>query len=701
MLLTYWRVHLLYTIPPTLLLFFILRPLLSRRNIFSILFHVVIATLYTFPWDSYIIKNHAWTYADWAVMFTLAKVPIEEVFFFIIQSIFTSQLYLLLGMLQTPSQHLLYLSSSHSRATARKIAYSIPLLALPAMGIAGWRAGIPETYTFYLGCILWWITPIMTFLWFIAGDHFLSRRTTSLLTIAIPTIYLCIVDTIALKAGTWHITERTSTGYFVWPDLPLEEATFFLLTNTLLTFGMSAFERCFAVIDVFGDLLASDAATSAQEKNTPTTFPVKVAPKPDSLNSVEFIKFLYKSLLLRVNSLPIAYKARITAFESTQETLSKHSKSFHTASYIFPSNVRRDLVILYAFCRVLDDFCDESESQEEAKRLIDMSKEWLDLLYSPSTPLESPSLPSSHEKQYNTNKGSTAAGSGRSTNAVHGVATSTPSNFVLSTFLHKRVPEEAQPAFYLLSTISNKIPRYPFDDLIAGYEWDLAGQSARPISTTEDLVEYSRLVASSVAEMCVWAMWANEGISPDLSEDDKKHVLQKAASMGVALQITNIARDIKEDATKGRIYIPSEWFETLPQPESMDDLISTITPPGEARELAARKQDGEYLRQCANEKTSPDPKKFRYHTYLNQLLNLAEKHTEGTSEAITRLPASCQAGIRAATGVYIAIGKEIENRAFQNAKRAVGCENLEYDGTRVSMTKGQRIRIALKEVYGL
>lgn len=573
------------------------------------------------------------------------------------------------------------------------------------MGIIGWRMGIPDSNTFYLGCILWWITPIMTFLWFIAGDHFLSRRFTALLTIAIPTIYLCIVDTIALKAGTWHITERTSTGYFVWPDLPLEEATFFLLTNTLLTFGMSAFERCFAVIDVFGDLLASDSASTTTQQYS--SKPIKHT--PESLSSFEFIKYLYKSLLLRIDSLPIAYKARISSFESTQATLSKHSKSFHTASYIFPSNVRRDLVILYAFCRVLDDFCDESETQEEAKRLIDMSKDYLDLLYSPSTPLESPAL--SEKRTSSSEKSHSTLGSG-------GVATSVPSNFVLSTFLHKQVPEEAQPAFYLLSTISHKIPRYPFDDLIAGYEWDLTGQNERPISTTEDLVEYSRLVASSVAEMCVWAMWANEGgidSSPSssssgsaLSEEDRRYVLSKAASMGVALQITNIARDIKEDATKGRIYIPSEWFETLPQSESANEVSSTVTPPSEAQELSARKQDGAYLSQCASENKAPDHKKFRYHTYLNQLLNLAEKHTEGTSEAILKLPSSCQAGIRAATGVYIAIGKEIETRAFESGNRGgkerenrTARERKEYDGTRVSMTKRERIRIAMKEVYGL
>ena len=584
--------------------------------------------------------------------FTIKKVPIEEIFFFIIQSIFTSQLYILLGLFETPSQHLIYPTNTLSRKLLR---YG-PLAFLPAVGIVGWRNAIPETHSFYLGCILWWITPITTFLWFIAGDHFLSRSRTSFLTILIPTLYLCMVDTIALKAGTWHITERTSTGIFVWKDLPLEEAVFFFATNALLVCGVSAFERAFAVIDVFGDLLASQIRYSPVSfahfwsRSSLTSSCSIQAIQPNHLFTYEYVQFLLRSLVLRVDNLPASYQARIPAFERTQEVLAIHSRSFHTASYIFPSAVRRDLVILYAFCRVMDDFCDESATKEEARNLIAMSKEWLDLLY--PSPLFVP------EKSDNT-------------------FVTPPSAYAISTFLHKRVPPEAQSAFFLLSTISSRIPRYPFNDLIAGYEWDLEA-SSRPIVTEADLIEYSRLVASSVAEMCVWAMWANEGLLQD--EEERKQVLDKAASMGVALQITNIARDIREDSAKGRIYIPQDWFNSSTYsdgPERIQDYKALVN---------------------ANYTTQPpSASEFRYPTYIRQLLELAETQKQGTSEAIRKLPHSCQAGIRAATRVYIGIGAEIQKRAFRGEGFAQ--PNLQYRGDRVSLNKWQRIRIALKEVY--
>ena len=453
-----------------------------------------------------------------------------------------------------------------------------------------------------------------------------------------------MVDTIALKAGTWHITERTSTGIFIWKDLPLEEGVFFLVTNTLLVCGMSAFERSFAVIDVFGDLLASRSRSSSSSDSSQTVH-------PNRLTMFEYIQFLARSLVLRVDSLPPSYQARIPAFDKTQQVLAVHSRSFHTASYIFPSAVRRDLVILYAFCRVLDDFCDESASKEEARSLISMSRDWLDLLYpSPLSRKERAAGPPPED------------------------CVSAPSAYSISAFLHKRVPIEAQPAFFLLSTISSRIPRYPFDDLIAGYEWDLDA-SNHPIVTEADLVEYSRLVASSVAEMCVWAMWANEGLLVD--EEEREQILDRAARMGVTLQITNIARDIRDDSAKGRIYIPQEWFK--------DSLSS---------DKIKRLQDQESLVKAGLTKQPPSASEFRYPTYIRQLLDLAKTYESGTSEAIRKLPHSCQAGIRAATRVYIGIGAEIEKQAFLN-----GQPNLQYQGDRVSLSKWQRIAIALKEVY--
>ena len=61
---------------------------------------------------------------------------------------------------------------------------------------------------------------------------------------------------------------------------------------------------------------------------------------------------------------------------------------------------------------------------------------------------------------------------------------------------------------------------------------------------------YSARVASSVGVMlCV------------IMGERRAEVLSRACDLGVAMQLTNIARDIGEDAKEGRLYIPHDWFQ--------------------------------------------------------------------------------------------------------------------------------------------
>ena len=572
-------------------------------------------------------------------------------------------------------------------------------------------------------------------------DHnwrfFLSNIKVALLTITLPTLYLCMVDTIALRAGTWHISEKTSTQIFVIKDLPLEEAVFFLVTNTLLVLGMSAFEKFHAVIDVFGDLLKDrngiscpttrrfllgsfSSPLSKQERAR-----IQKDPQSSSADSglVPHLRMLVSSILLPISSLPSSHLTRLTSFSSVSDILKIHSHSFHTASYIFPSDVRKDLVILYAFCRVLDDFVDESETTEEAESLVQVGKDWLDLLYGKSTSAEHAKLAAAigdlglagagqvdksdnghlnasglenghcgEEKNRITCYGEEKAHGPGNANGFHSVTPNTSplhglpqcrqiSQFEISSFLYKRVPPSARSSFFLLSTIAHKIPRYPFDDLIKGYEWDLKA-SSRPIQTEDDLVQYSRLVASSVAEMCVWAIWSNNRSSFELlSDGERKDVLEKAANMGVALQITNISRDIREDALNGRIYIPKDWFDRYAGDDSSIEADSSL-------------QDYRVLQSTASTRIPPNGQEFRYPVYIRQLLNLADVYQRGTSEAIMKLPKSSQAGIRSATQVYIGIGMKIQKEVLDVADGV----NV-YDGHRISLSKWERVAIALKEMY--
>lgn len=115
----------------------------------------------------------------------------------------------------------------------------------------GWTYAIPATKTFYLGCIIWWTLLVVSSIWYVAGAYIQKRYKETLISILVPTIYLCYVDLIALRARVWHINEATSLEIFPIVDLPIEEITFFFITNTIITMGAAAFDKSKAVIDTY------------------------------------------------------------------------------------------------------------------------------------------------------------------------------------------------------------------------------------------------------------------------------------------------------------------------------------------------------------------------------------------------------------------------------------------------------------------
>jgi phytoene synthase len=98
------------------------------------------------------------------------------------------------------------------------------------------------------------------------------------------------------------------------------------------------------------------------------------------------------------------------------------------------------------------------------------------------------------------------------------------------------------------------IPLEPFFDLLKGMEMDL--QKKRYI-TFNDLRTYCYNVASTVGLMCIEIFGYRHPSAKDF-----------AVNLGIALQLTNILRDIKKDAEKGRIYLPKEDLEKFNYYES-------------------------------------------------------------------------------------------------------------------------------------
>ena len=88
------------------------------------------------------------------------------------------------------------------------------------------------------------------------------------------------------------------------------------------------------------------------------------------------------------------------------------------------------------------------------------------------------------------------------------------------------------------------LPREPFLDLIEGVASDLVTDR---YETGEDLDAYCYRVASTVGLLCVRIFGAGRGVADPY-----------AVALGKALQVTNILRDVGEDAERGRIYLPQE-----------------------------------------------------------------------------------------------------------------------------------------------
>ena len=110
------------------------------------------------------------------------------------------------------------------------------------------------------------------------------------------------------------------------------------------------------------------------------------------------------------------------------------------------------------------------------------------------------------------------------------------------------------------------LPRERFDELIDGVEMDLTHSRYQ---TFDALLEYCRRVASAVGLICVEIFGYRDPAARDY-----------ATHLGIALQLTNIVRDVAADARRGRIYLPADDLSRFGVSE--DDLRRGVVTPAVA-----------------------------------------------------------------------------------------------------------------------
>jgi phytoene synthase len=162
--------------------------------------------------------------------------------------------------------------------------------------------------------------------------------------------------------------------------------------------------------------------------------------------------------------------------------------------------------------------------------------------------------------------------------------------------------------------------------LLEGFEWDARG---RRYASLAELRAYAMRVAGTVGAMMALVMNVRE-----------RHLLARACDLGVAMQLTNIARDVGEDARNARVYLPLEW-------------------------LHAAKVDPEAL--LARPAFTP-----ALGSVIERLLAEARALYERSDPGIANLPSACRPGMYAARLLYAEIGNEVARRGFDSvSQRAV------------------------------
>ena len=170
------------------------------------------------------------------------------------------------------------------------------------------------------------------------------------------------------------------------------------------------------------------------------------------------------------------------------------------------------------------------------------------------------------------------------------------------------------------------IPRELPEALLEGFAWDM---ECRRYRTLADLNAYAARVAGTVGAMMSLLMNAREPA-----------VLARACDLGVAMQLTNIARDVGEDARRGRLYLPLDWLES-----QGIDADAWLARPVYSPELGL---------------------------VIDRLLRHADALYERAAAGIASLPAGCRPAMHAARLLYCEIGHEVRRRGLDSVSgRAV------------------------------
>lgn len=194
--------------------------------------HVGLAVAYTTPWDNYLVATRVWWYDKKLVTgLVLGYVPIEEYSFFVLQTALTG-MWLLTMARYVPSD-----DAPPKDGWRYRVGLTLGIGALWAWSVYN-LVTRRKKLTYLSLTLAWALLPIM-FQTAFGGDILWQHRRLVALGIIPTTLYLGLSDSLAIDSGTWSINPEKTVDFHIGGKLPFEEGVFFLLTNVLISVGMT------------------------------------------------------------------------------------------------------------------------------------------------------------------------------------------------------------------------------------------------------------------------------------------------------------------------------------------------------------------------------------------------------------------------------------------------------------------------------
>ncbi|HEY3477138.1 MAG TPA: lycopene cyclase domain-containing protein [Anaerolineales bacterium] len=194
--------------------------------------HVLLAVVYTTPWDNYLVATGVWYYNPELVTgLLIGYVPIEEYTFFVLETILSGLWWWFLARRVSPP-------ASEFRPNKASVYLSTGVLASLWLVFA-YLFFFGDSRWTYLAITLFWAMPPIIIQLLFGADILWHYRKLVFWTLFIPGLYLALMDIVALEETTWSISPSQTTGILFFSILPLEEVVFFFITNILITFGMT------------------------------------------------------------------------------------------------------------------------------------------------------------------------------------------------------------------------------------------------------------------------------------------------------------------------------------------------------------------------------------------------------------------------------------------------------------------------------